>query len=125
VLVTGISGLIGTRIIEAFSADYPIVGLDVKPVQMRTGEVDWIKCDLTNDASARDALTTVRERHGDRLASVIHLAAYYAIFRRAQPPVPEAHRTIRRDSTPGKQAKSLRNSQSSYIESCRPVPLSN
>ena len=77
VLVTGISGLIGTRIIEAFSADYHIVGLDVKPVQTHMGEVDWIECDLTNDASARDALTTVREGHGDRLASVIHLAAYY------------------------------------------------
>jgi nucleoside-diphosphate-sugar epimerase len=76
VLVTGISGLIGTRIIEAFSADYHIVGLDVKPVQTHMGEVDWIECDLTDDARARDALTAVRERHGDRLASVIHLAAY-------------------------------------------------
>lgn len=78
VLVTGISGLIGTRIIEAFSADYHIVGLDVKPVQTHMGEVDWIECDLTDDASPRDALTAVREkRQGDRLASVIHLAAYY------------------------------------------------
>jgi nucleoside-diphosphate-sugar epimerase len=77
VLVTGISGLIGTRIIEAFSADYRLVGLDVKPVQTQTGEVDWVKCDLTDDASTKEALTTVRGKYGDRLASVIHLAAYY------------------------------------------------
>jgi nucleoside-diphosphate-sugar epimerase len=76
-LVTGISGLIGTRIIDAFSVNYQIVGLDVKPLETHTADVDWIKCDLTNDASTVQALTTVREKHGERLASVIHLAAYY------------------------------------------------
>jgi nucleoside-diphosphate-sugar epimerase len=76
-LVTGISGLIGTRIIDAFSGDYRTVGLDVKRPETQTAEVDWIKCDLTEDASTRQALAEVREKHGERLASVIHLAAYY------------------------------------------------
>jgi nucleoside-diphosphate-sugar epimerase len=40
ILVTGISGLIGSRIIDAFSANYGIVGLDVKPVETQTAEVE-------------------------------------------------------------------------------------
>src|ERR687891_116299 len=76
-LVTGLSGLIGSRIIDAFSGTYQIVGLDVKIPERHTAEVDWITCDLTDERSTRQALTMVREKHGNRLASVIHLAAYY------------------------------------------------
>ena len=36
-----------------------------------------IDADLTSEESVRRALETVRERHGSRLAAVIHLAAYY------------------------------------------------
>jgi NAD(P)-dependent dehydrogenase (short-subunit alcohol dehydrogenase family) len=31
VLVTGSTGLIGSKIVEAFAADYHVIGLDVKP----------------------------------------------------------------------------------------------
>lgn len=34
-------------------------------------------CDLTSDESVNLALQTLRERHGNKLASVVHLAAYY------------------------------------------------
>lgn len=76
VLVTGSAGLIGSRTVEALSSDYVVVGMDVK----RPGKdaaADFIDCDLTKDESVARALDAVREKHGDRVASVIHLAAYY------------------------------------------------
>lgn len=76
VLVTGSAGLIGSRTIAALSKEYSIVGLDVKPPKAQ-GVGDWIECDLTNEVSVQQALEQVRRSHGSRIASVIHLAAYY------------------------------------------------
>ncbi len=77
VLVTGSTGLIGTKVVEAFASDYKVVGLDVKRPESLAAGTDFIECDLTKDESVEQSLRTVREKHGERLASVIHLAAYY------------------------------------------------
>ena len=77
VLVTGSAGLIGTRVTKALSASYEVVGLDLKRPEKVVENTDFIECDLTKDESVVKALDTARQRHGDRLASVIHLAAYY------------------------------------------------
>ena len=75
VLITGSSGLIGSRLIEALTPSYRVVGLDVKPP--REQRADFIECDLTQTQSAAAALEEVKARHGNQIASVIHLAAYY------------------------------------------------
>jgi nucleoside-diphosphate-sugar epimerase len=75
VLITGSSGLIGSRLIEAVIGDFRVVGLDMKPPRDRLA--DFIECDLTRSNSVKSALEEVEARHGDRIASVIHLAAYY------------------------------------------------
>jgi nucleoside-diphosphate-sugar epimerase len=77
IVVTGSTGLIGSRVVKALSATYEVVGLDLKRPEKIVAETDFIECDLTKDESVVRALDTVRERHGERLASVIHLAAYY------------------------------------------------
>ncbi|MGH8545360.1 MAG: NAD-dependent epimerase/dehydratase family protein [Gammaproteobacteria bacterium] len=77
VLVTGSTGLIGSKIIEAFAGDYRVIGLDVKRPQEQVAGAEWIECDVTRDESVVRSLAAVRERYSDRLASVIHLAAYY------------------------------------------------
>jgi nucleoside-diphosphate-sugar epimerase len=77
ILVTGSAGLIGTRVVKAFSASFSVAGMDLKPPKKEITGTDFIECDLTKDSSVAQALNTVKERHGDRLASVIHLAAYY------------------------------------------------
>jgi len=77
ILVTGSAGLIGSRVVESLSADYMMVGMDVKEPKQRTAKSDFIECDLTKDESVSSAFDMARERHGDRIASVIHLAAYY------------------------------------------------
>lgn len=77
VLVTGSSGLIGTAVIDDLKNDFVTVGLDAKRPDGSSPADDFVECDLTSDKSVDTALAAIRQRHGDRLASVIHLAAYY------------------------------------------------
>lgn len=76
-LVTGSSGLIGTRLVEALSAEYSVAALDVRPPKKAIPGAVFINCDLTRDDSTANACDEVSLRFGCRLASVIHLAAYY------------------------------------------------
>ena len=79
VLITGIGGLIGTQVAEALYPDYSVIGIDRKEEDNLPTHVpyDYLPVDLTDDADTTRVLATVREKTGGRLASVIHLAAYY------------------------------------------------
>jgi nucleoside-diphosphate-sugar epimerase len=77
VLVTGSAGLIGSKLIAAFAPYYRVIGLDVKRPKQEVTGAEWIECDVTKDPSVKQALSVVREKYGERIASVIHLAAYY------------------------------------------------
>ncbi|MBU0555796.1 MAG: NAD-dependent epimerase/dehydratase family protein [Alphaproteobacteria bacterium] len=74
VLITGASGNIGRSIAAALARQYRVVGLDV-----RKGDVDFpvIEVDLTDQESVRRALADIRQEHGEHIASVVHLAAYF------------------------------------------------
>lgn len=75
ILITGVSGLVGSAIVPRLKPDYTIVGLDIS--QDAELDVEFLETDLTKDESVREALKQVKERHGPRIASIIHLAAYY------------------------------------------------
>jgi nucleoside-diphosphate-sugar epimerase len=77
VLVTGSTGLIGSRVVRALSKSYRVVGLDVKPPKESEPGTDFVTCDLTKSASVAGALRHVTDQYGPDIASVIHLAAYY------------------------------------------------
>jgi nucleoside-diphosphate-sugar epimerase len=77
VIITGSTGLIGARLAEALSANYKVVGLDVKRPEKGIAGADFFECDMTKDQSVAQAMASVREKYGHRLASVVHLAAYY------------------------------------------------
>jgi nucleoside-diphosphate-sugar epimerase len=77
ILVTGSTGLIGSRVLEAFSSNFKVVGMDVKRPEKSVAGTDFIACDLTKDESVIQTLDAVRNKHGSAVASVIHLAAYY------------------------------------------------
>jgi nucleoside-diphosphate-sugar epimerase len=77
VLITGSTGLIGTALTNRLAARYRVVGLDLKKPAKAPVGTDFVTCDLTKDRSVSAALRTIRARHGQEIASVIHLAAYY------------------------------------------------
>lgn len=73
VLMTGAAGGIGTRLSRAVKDNYEVVGLDLD-----CGDVtDCYEFDITSSSSIGEALKRIRETHGDRIASVVHLAAYF------------------------------------------------
>ena len=78
VLVTGAAGNLGCSVAGALAGAYQIVGLDRKA---KDGAPDIgfpiLEVDLGADASVELALRLFRERFGPRIASVVHLAAYF------------------------------------------------
>jgi len=73
VLITGSEGRIGRAIIAALGDGYTVVGFE-----RNCGEAaDCIEADISSDEALEAACRQLRERYGGRLASVIHLAAYY------------------------------------------------
>ncbi|WP_437855917.1 NAD-dependent epimerase/dehydratase family protein [Sorangium sp. So ce363] len=70
VLVTGSSGLIGSKIVEALASDYAVLGMDrKKPVHTPPG-TELLECDLTDRASVQQSVSAMRGRAGGKLASV-------------------------------------------------------
>jgi len=76
-LVTGSSGLIGSRLVAALSRDYQVVGFDQQPPSADAPLAEFVSCDLTDDRSVAQACRRLKQQFGQRLASVVHLAAYY------------------------------------------------
>jgi nucleoside-diphosphate-sugar epimerase len=77
VLVTGSSGFIGSALVTRFADEFDVVGLDREGMPHPPAAAECVDVDLSSDESVEAALQQVRKRHGQRIASVIHLAAYY------------------------------------------------
>ncbi|HEX6266076.1 MAG TPA: vitamin K epoxide reductase family protein [Burkholderiales bacterium] len=74
VLITGAAGDIGSALAEVLGEDYSLVGLDRPGTE---ASIPLIPADLTSAESLQEALASLRARYGVRIASVIHLAAYF------------------------------------------------
>ncbi|MFU0505293.1 SPW repeat domain-containing protein [Pseudaminobacter sp. NGMCC 1.201702] len=77
VVVTGSSGFIGSAVIKKLATRFTLVGLDRETPPHPPAEAECICIDLTSDESVKAALHRLRNGHGDRIASVVHLAAYF------------------------------------------------
>ncbi len=75
VLITGAGGNIGRSLAASLRTDYEVIGLD-RTVAMG-GDYPIFGCDFASEDSVHLALRDVKDRVGARLASVIHLVAYY------------------------------------------------
>jgi nucleoside-diphosphate-sugar epimerase len=78
VLVTGSSGLIGYSLCQALAKSHQVIGFDRDGYPYPPPEAECICVDLSSDKSVSHAFERVRYAYGDRIASVIHLAAYYS-----------------------------------------------
>jgi nucleoside-diphosphate-sugar epimerase len=77
VVVTGSSGFSGRALTDRLARRHVVVGLDRHEPPRLPPRATFERIDVTSDASVRDTLARVRARHGSRIASVIHLAAYF------------------------------------------------
>src|SRR5207245_9929545 len=77
ILVTGSSGLIGSALVRRRGEQYSLVGFDKGGPSHLPPEAECVCVDLTSDESLKEGLDRLRCGYGDRIASVIHLAAYY------------------------------------------------
>lgn len=84
IIITGCSGRIGTRAAERFAGQYQVVGFDIVPPKNLAPGEDYMKVDLSSDASVREAFEKIRQKYGNKIVSIIHLAAYYS-FTGAKP----------------------------------------
>lgn len=75
IIVTGSTGLIGEKVVERLADGRRIARFARRPRPDAPG--DGFEVDLSDDASVREGLKALGERHGRRIASVVHLAAYY------------------------------------------------
>lgn len=85
VLVTGSSGLIGSRLVERLSETWHVIGFDLKPPPRLPPGAAFVACDLTSDESVAHAVAEVLGSAGRKIASVVHLAAYYDFSGRPSP----------------------------------------
>ena len=78
IIVTGSSGLIGSAFIDRIGTRYREFGFDREgPPHPPPATEHVIDCDVGSDESVRNALAEVFRLGGNRIASVVHLAAYY------------------------------------------------
>ncbi len=77
IIVTGSTGFIGEALIGRLAESYNVIGLDLAAPKALPPSATFEKIDLTSDRSVRQILQKIRKRHGGRIDSVIHLAAYF------------------------------------------------
>ena len=77
IVVSGSSGLIGTAIIEKLASQYQVAGLDHAGFPFPPAEAECICLDITSDKSMEFVFERIRYAYGNKIASVVHLAAYY------------------------------------------------
>ncbi len=78
VVITGSSGRIGSRIVARLNEGYQPVGLDFIGVTMDKPSFEFIYVDLASDLSVQCAFNRIAYAYGNRIASIVHLAAFYS-----------------------------------------------
>lgn len=77
VVITGSTGFIGSALVHKLSGMFALVGFDRLASHAPPPEAECVCIDLTSEAGVKGAFERLRIAYGNRIASVIHLAAYY------------------------------------------------
>lgn len=74
ILITGVTGGLGTKLREALGKSYRVVGMDL---DCNPDDETCYEFDITSRESLEETLEAIADEHGGRVASVVHLAAYF------------------------------------------------
>lgn len=77
VVITGSSGLIGFNLIKRLARNYRVIGLDRVGPPYPPLEAECVNFNIRDQAAIARAMERIRYGYGNKIASVIHLAAYY------------------------------------------------
>jgi nucleoside-diphosphate-sugar epimerase len=82
IIVTGSCGRIGSQVVQRLKSNYTVIGFDL--IQCGPHEPHFI-VDLSSDESVEKAFQTIGQRYGNKICSVVHLAAYYSFSEKSSP----------------------------------------
>ncbi len=78
IVITGCSGRTGTRVAHKFADPrFSVIGLDLVSPKIATTNFEFIRCDISSQTELQAAFKHIREKYGDHIASIIHLASFY------------------------------------------------
>ena len=77
VIITGSTGFIGSAVINKLAGHFALVGVDRMASRSPPPAAECVCIDLTSEHGVKGAFERIRIAYGSRIASVIHLAAYY------------------------------------------------
>lgn len=78
VIVTGACGRIGTQVVRRLGREYRVVGFELPKAIYASKNEELVPVDLSSDESVNQAFVHIRNFYGGKIASVVHLAAYYS-----------------------------------------------
>lgn len=85
VLVTGSNGFIGNAVVHKLAGRFALAGLDRVASHAPTPAAEFVCLELTSEESTKRAFERIRTTFGNRIASVIHFAAYYDLSGKPSP----------------------------------------
>jgi len=85
IIVTGSCGRIGTNVVRKLGEKYPIVGFELLKSIYASDQEELVPVDISSDESVCEAFIHIRNFYGTKIASVIHLAAYYSFSEQQSP----------------------------------------
>lgn len=77
IIITGSTGFIGSALINKFADRFALIGLDRAATHQPPPAAECVCIDLASEEAVAAGLRRVRTAYGSRIASVIHLAAYF------------------------------------------------
>lgn len=78
IIVTGSAGRIGASLIKKLGSKYDIIGFELLKALYASANEELVPVDVSSEESVQAAFKHIKDFYGDRIASVVHLAAYYS-----------------------------------------------
>ncbi len=85
VIITGSCGRIGANVVRQLGEKYQIVGFELLKAIYASPSEELVPVDLSSDESVNQAFMHIKHFYGTKIASVIHLAAYYSFDQQHSP----------------------------------------